>query len=67
MSKNTSVKPQQSRATSSQASTRIVRKLMSSPSSLYARLSGPATTARERTQAELVDFRNSLGRALLGR
>ncbi len=65
MSKNTSVKPQNSRATSSQAATRIVRKLMSSPSSLYTRLSGPATTARERTQAELDGYRNSWVRALL--
>ena len=65
MSKNTSVKLQHSRAISGQASTRIVRKLMSSPSSLYARLSGPAMTARERTQAELDCHRNSWVSALL--
>ena len=66
MSKNTSVKPQHSRAISSHASTRIVRKLMSSPSSLYARLSGPAMTARERNRAEVDGYRNSWVRALLG-
>ena len=65
MSKNTSVKPQHSRATSSQASTRIVRKLLNSPSSLYTRLSGPAMTAKERTRAEVDGYRNSWVRALL--
>ena len=65
MFKNASLKPQRSRAASSQVSTRSVRKLMSSPASLYARLSGPAMTARERNRAEVDGYRNSWVRALL--
>jgi len=65
MFKNASVKPQQSRATSSQASTRIVRRIAGSLGSLDSRISGRPLTARERTQAELDCHRNSWVRALL--
>ena len=44
------------------AASRMVRRVVSSPVSLYLWLSGPATTSRERTQAELADARNSFYR-----
>ena len=60
------LKSRNSGAAPNQAATRIVRRLASSPESLYLWLSGPAMTARERTRAELADYRNSWARTLLG-
>ena len=67
MFKNASLKVRNSDVTPNHAATRIVRRLAGSLGSLDSRLSGRAMTARERTQAELADIRNSLARALLVR
>ena len=66
MIRNASLKPKNPGTTPHLAATRIVRKLAKSPASLYAWVSGPAMTARERTRAEVADYRNSWARALLG-
>ncbi len=65
MFKNATLKGHNSGTTSNHAATRMVRRIAGSLGSLDSRLSGRATTARERTQAELADHRNSWVRALL--
>ena len=61
MNKNVSLKPQNPGIIPDHAATRIVRKLVSSPASLHAWLSGPPTTSLERKRAQLADIRNSRG------
>ncbi len=47
------------------AASRMARRLVTSPVSLYAWLSGPPMTSRDRMRAELADDRNSLYRRTL--
>ena len=47
------------------AASRMVRRAVASPVSLYLWLSGPPTTSRDRMQAELADARNSMYRRTL--
>ena len=47
------------------AASRLVRRAVSSPVSLYLWLSGPPTTSKDRMQAKLADARNLLYRRSL--
>ena len=54
-----SPQPGVSRPAGKWAASRMVRRAVSSPVSLYLWLSGPPATSRDRMQAELADARNA--------
>ena len=53
------------RQTGDLAASRVARRLVSSPMTLYLWLSGPPATSQERERAELADARNALYRRIL--